>query len=65
MLTPASMKRVSLFILAKDEPKAMRALGRLGAIHLEPAKVDVPVPERSRKGREKEPEGVDDSLRLA
>jgi V/A-type H+-transporting ATPase subunit I len=34
MLSPAQMRKVRIFILARDEQRVTRALGRLGAVHL-------------------------------
>ncbi|MFO7959075.1 MAG: V-type ATPase 116kDa subunit family protein [Candidatus Brocadiia bacterium] len=34
MLSPAQMRKVRIFILARDEQRVTRALGRLGALHL-------------------------------
>ena len=53
MLTPAPMKRVSLFILSKDEQKVMHALGRLKLLHLEPAKTEIEVPLKEKPNRDK------------
>jgi len=52
MLMPAPMKRVNLFILARDEHKVIRALGRLRLIHLEPADAGGHAPLREKPDRD-------------
>lgn len=54
MLMPAPMKHVNLFILAKDEARVMRALGRLKLLHLEPAHLELDLPNKPREDRQAE-----------
>jgi len=48
------MKRVNLFILAKDEQRVIRALGHLKLIHLEPADTERQAPLREKPDRQEQ-----------